>query len=304
MRPLRLLALVLLAALPGAPALPAQLITAPAGQPLPTFEVATIKPNRSGENMRLVRMMSDLYVVTNLPLRDIIGLAWGLHSHAQLAGGPSGLLDQSFDVSAKLDPADVAALKSLSRDDRQHALALRLQALLEDRFALQVHIESRQLSEYDLVVAKGGAKLHAAPPLPPPNPDAPPPSPPAPGQPPPKLGRGSARMMMTGSGVELAVDSGTLDQLAAMLSRSSQADDRIVVNQTGLNGLYDYTLRWSPDDRPPMPAGNNNGIPADQAAPDPPLPVALREQLGLELVPAKGPVQVLVIDHLAPPTPN
>ena len=82
----------------------------------------------------------------------------------------------------------------------------------------------------------------------------------------------------------------TVTQLAEMgLSRSVL---RPVVDRTGLTGSYTWTLEWAPDDSPDV----NGDLPS--------LMTALVEQLGLKLEPARGSVEVLVIDHVEPPTPN
>ena len=72
---------------------------------------------------------------------------------------------------------------------------------------------------------------------------------------------------------------------------------RPVINNTGLSGGFDYDLRWAPEQTAP-----NAGAPRESVAPS--IFTALEEQLGLKLVPARGPVQVLVIDSISAPTSN
>ena len=114
-------------------------------------------------------------------------------------------------------------------------------------------------------------------------------------------------MMMTPNGLCLSSNRQTMDGLAAQLSNSF---DRLVIDQTGLKGKYDLKLRYDPSSMPggrtgskealdPTPSG---GDPANRTSPGPDNPPgifnALQEQLGLRLESRKGPVDVLVIDHV------
>jgi uncharacterized protein (TIGR03435 family) len=94
-----------------------------------------------------------------------------------------------------------------------------------------------------------------------------------------------------------------------MLARFlSQQLGRTVVDKTGLSAIYDFTLQWTPDDAPPpMPGSADGGPPHSEGGSDavgPSLFTALQEQLGLKLEPTKGAVDVIVIDHIDPPSEN
>jgi len=91
----------------------------------------------------------------------------------------------------------------------------------------------------------------------------------------------------------------TMDMLAPFLSQSV---DRTVVNQTGLSGVFDFTFEFAPELGPGSQTSSAGGSPDLSAAPS--LFTALQEQLGLKLESAKGPVDVLVIDHAEEPSPN
>ena len=145
-----------------------------------------------------------------------------------------------------------------------------LQTLLADRFQLRFHREIRQLPEYALVLGKNGPKLHAS------APDA------------------TWRTRLSGSGLvnELTVSKEDMDQLAKQLPT---AVGRPVVDRTGLTGRYDFQLSWSSD--------AVSTVPSEQERP-PSIFIALQEQLGLKLESARGPVELLVIDHAEKPTPN
>lgn len=284
----------------------AQLTLPKDGEALPSFEVATIKPaaysDRSG-----MQWTSDGERDDNTQLSVIIRGAFNASCNAQLAGGPQALLNQHFDVQTKIDPEDVAKLKTLSRKDRDRRVELMMQALLRDRFHLKMHVEMRELPVYALVVAKGGPKLQpteeASPAPAPESGAAPPPPPDLKGPLPHRVPPGSMMERMTGTMNEMTVGGGTMEQLATMLTGQEAAGGCLVTDKTGLTGKYDWGLKWTPEQA--QMAAHSQG--ADGSAPDsdaPGLITALREQLGLKLEPAKAPVQIVVIDHLEPPSPN
>jgi len=90
----------------------------------------------------------------------------------------------------------------------------------------------------------------------------------------------------------------SLDDLATLLS--GPATGRVVTNKTTLSDKYDFTLTWTPDQ--PVSPGNVDRGSAD--IPGPSIFTAVQEQLGLKLQPAKGPVPVLVVDHIDKPSDN
>jgi len=144
-----------------------------------------------------------------------------------------------------------------------------MQSLLADRFQLQTHRETVELPIYALVVAKNGPKFQPSPP------DAP------------NHGfvRGDAK------GLHMEATRGTMAQLALQLCVTA---GRPVLDRTGLTGIYTYTLDWFPANRTPPP---------DLDAP-PSMFQALKDQLGLTLESTKGPVERLVVDHVANPSEN
>jgi len=285
----------------------AQQLTLPQnGEALPTFEVDTIKPAAPDAPGSRVQWTPDGYRMDNVPLSLIIRDAFDARSDAQLIGGPQALLDRHFDLQAKMDAKDAAQMKALSRDDGQRRMDLMMQALLRDRFQLKMHVETRVLPVYALVVAKGGPKLQPtapAAPAPATDPDAGPPPPPGMSGPMPRhLPPGSSMMRISSNRAEASVSGGTMQQLASMLTGQEEIGSRLIVDKTGLTGKYDWYLAWTPASARvgTEPKGADGSSDSDA----PGLLTALQEQLGLRLEAQKAPVQVIVIDHLEPPSPN
>jgi uncharacterized protein (TIGR03435 family) len=266
--------------------------TAPAS--LPRFEVATIKPSKGGNGMVGLMLTPDGTNITGVPLQMLIRQAFGVEDD-RVIGAPGWVRSDRFDIQAKVAAEDVEAFRNVPPDDR-FAMLL---PLLEDRFHLKYHHEMRELPLYELVVAKGGPKLtKSAKDVDngPPPPGLPPVAMKSAGDP----GNGQPkqrRMMMMGNG-NVESEDVPLNAFAHMLSSIL---GHTVEDKTGLTGNYDFTLHWTPDDAPPMGAADN-GQPAEDAPP--PLFTALQEQLGLKLESTKGNVDVIVIDHIEPPTPN
>jgi len=232
----------------------------------PSFDVASVKQNVSGVGY-MDGTPGGRFIATGIPLRMLIVEAYGVRD-TQLIGGPGWMNTDKWDVEAKPKEEDA------SRPDRG---ALMLQSLLEDRFQLKSHRETRELLVYELTVVAGGLKLKTSSGVPP-------------GRPRMRMGRGSIEAYET--------------SVAAVIRFLSNQLDRIVVDKTNLQGLYDFNLKWTPEVRPATGA-------AGATAPEPPLLsdppsifTALREQLGLKLESGKGPVEVLIIDSAERPAEN
>lgn len=281
-----------------------QAATTPAN--LPKFEVATIKPSKGGNGMVGLMLTPDGVNITGVPLQMLIRQTFGVEDD-RVIGEPGWVKSDRFDIQAKVAPEDVEAFRNVPREDR-FAMLL---PLLEERFHLKYHHEMRELPLYELVVAKGGPKMKQSAPDPPmegpPNGGPPSGGPPngapvmrgAPNGGPPNGPPMQHRSMMLGMG-NLENDGVPLDMLAHQLSFIL---GHTVENKTGLTGNYDFKLRWTPDNAPPMNgAAADNGQPAEDAPP--PLFTALQEQLGLKLESTKANVDVIVVDRVEPPTPN
>ena len=250
-----------------------------------TFEVATVKANKSGEsNGMLQRQPGGRLTATNMPLRPMITYAYQLAGY-QLIGGPGWVDSARYDVVAKMEGNPAAVAPGAGTDPMQTAL----QKLLADRFKLKVHRDSREMDIYALVMLKPGTP---GPQLKPTTEDcaaaaaaaqrgAPPTGPNAPfcGS---SIGPGTIRF----GGLPAS-------QIARTLSILS---GRFVADRTGLAGSWDFTLKFAPEQRGQPPGAN--------AANDSDLPsffTAIQEQLGLKLEATKGPVDVVVIDGIEQP---
>jgi uncharacterized protein (TIGR03435 family) len=227
--------------------------------------------------------------MTNLTPRRLILNAYGIQDY-ELSGDPPWIASEHYDIEAT------------ARGDSsvQQMEGPMLQVLLEDRFKLSLHRETRPLPVYELTVGKGGPKLQ---PLlegsctPYPVDSAPPPAP-TPGQ---NQNFCGLRLSVKGLTRELDGQGVTMAVLAASLSRTYNSDlGRNVIDKTGLSGTFDLRLKWAIQ-RLAAPA-NPGATPADDSGPS--LFNALQDQLGLRLEPAKGPVEVLVIDHIEKPSAN
>jgi uncharacterized protein (TIGR03435 family) len=251
-----------------------------ADTPLPSFDVVTIKRNRSGAGgaMIISPVESDEVIVRNASPRAIIGEAWNIRLHDLITGVPPWADSEAYDIDAKVAPGDVPAFHKLLPMQRNPML----QMVLVDRFHLAWHFETRTLPVYALVIAKGGAKLTAVKPgiLPDGRPD--------PG------GIQPGHDQITGNAASMQP---LLHTLQLLLGRP-------VVDRTGLTGNYDFTLRCAPTyAMRPLINGQLQPLSADEEGlPD--VFTAVQEQLGLKLEAVKAPVQVLVVDHIERPTEN
>ncbi len=198
----------------------------------------------------------------------------------QIEGGPKWLDSSHYDIDAKTVEPEHEVRASAS--ERQNRLAQardneRLQALLADRFQLKTHRVTKELPVYALTASKQGPKLKRS------------------KDPSGRSGYGMGMGPGTLNGKEL-----TMQALAANLSNVLSM---VVIDKTGLTGRYDLALTWTPDEEQGNHLNSNNPTPApgDEG---PSLFTAVEDQLGLKLVREKGPVEILVIDHIEKPSPN
>ena len=248
----------------GPPALNGQ---APADQKPLVFEAASIKLNRSGDDVAEGGFQPGGRI--NVRHVSLFNLMTAAYATLKIDGGPAWTRSDRFDVVAVGDRnASVA-------DTRQM-----LQALLAERFKLVIRTESREEPTFNLTLVRQDRRL--GPQLKPAASDCSDATrrenlPPATA--PPDLNHPACGVIAFGGGLYRG-HGVTLDQIAASLA---QPVDRVVRNRTALQGLYDYELRFSRPNETPNPN-------------DPPeIFTAVREQLGLRLQPARGGVEFIVI---------
>jgi len=262
-----------------APRLPAQTTDATSL----AFDVVSIKRSTSGPGpaMGISPMDGDRILVRNATARLILGEAYDLRLlglHDLILGLPAWADSETYDIDAKVAPADLPAFHKLLPRQRDPLL----QPVLADRFHLVAHFETRTLAAYALVVAKGGPKLTPVKPaiLPDGRED------------PGGITPGHDKIIATGATIEPL-----LHMLQLLLGRP-------VVDRTALTGHYSFTLTCAPNyAMRPVINGQMQSLSADEEAlPD--LFTAIQEQLGLKLESVKAPVQVLVVDHIEHPSDN
>ena len=241
-----------------------------ATSPAPEYEVATVKVNNTGSGSIRVSITDDVLQATNVPLPTMLEIAFDIRPE-QIVGLPHWAQVDHYDITAKVVDMNQQQLRGLSEDQRKTMI----QHLLVDRFHLQSHTETRTLPLLELTVAKGGIKFAEW-------------KKPADDQNP-SQGKGYMRVNndeMTANGVPM-------DRLIRFLASQTHMP---IVDKTGLKGSYNFQLKWQREE-----AGPESGL-HDQALPS--IYVALPEQLGLKLESAKGPVDVLVVDHIEEPSEN
>jgi len=248
---------------------------------LPRFDVVSIRPIQENVDRKMdVVFTADGIHITGLPLHMLMNDVFGLPDD-RILNQPDWVKSSRYDIEAKVDPMDAPKLKGLTRQERWGMLV----PVLQKRFGLKLHDESRVLNVYTLVAAKSGAKLVEA--KVPDSKD--------------KLLAQQLTMLFTAQGLRLEGHGESVSTLAHVISLQIGST---VVDKTGLTGVYDYSLTWDPSRRslPLMPITDNiEPSPTDSG---PSLFAALTEQLGLRLVAQKQPVEVLVIDRVEKPSEN
>jgi uncharacterized protein (TIGR03435 family) len=233
----------------------------------PAFDVAAIRQNRSDHTARSHIISSPFdghFLAINVPLKMLIQFAFGI-PESQIVDAPEWIGSTKFDIEAKADSALDEQMRGLNADQGKAQKRLMLQALLADRFRLKVRHETRQLPVYVLTIAKNGPRF---------------------------LETKANGTTIDGGNGKIRVQGG--DNTVELLAEQLATDlGRPVIDQTKILGRYDIDLHWSPDELSPT---------SDISGPS--IFTAIQEQLGLKLESQKGPVQVLVIDHVEMPSDN
>lgn len=260
---------------------------------IPKFEVVSVKLNKSGSTSVQGGFLVDGYSAENVPLLMLIRTAYWLFNapDEQFDGLPKWARTERFDVVAKVNSNDIAEFHKITREQR----GMMLQSVLAERFMLKTHFQSEELPVYALIVAKNGPKLEVA-----------------------NHGETPRDTLKAGSDPKQSPGSlsrsgpgqlqGKGADMWALTSMLTQILGRTVLDKTGLRGPYNFELNWQPEgssaDRSTGMASNAQGMPSGSESSFPSIFSAVQEQLGLKLVPTKGPVEVLMIDRLEEPSAN
>jgi uncharacterized protein (TIGR03435 family) len=244
----------------------------------PSFEVATIKRNATVDSGGGGGMApGGRFRLTNIDVQTLILIAYRTGTQlfpSQIVGAPAWTSMESYDIAAKV--GDDLAGKPMAELFRLQPLLL--QSLLEDRFKLKVHRESREMPRYRLVLARNDGALG------------------------PQLKKADVDCQAVPESCRIQVSSGRFvtgsTTITALVNFLAPNQQRVILDRTGLEGRYAITLEWTPD-RAPLPLAGD-APPSDK----PPLVTALQEQLGLKLESERGPVDVIVVDHVERPAEN
>jgi uncharacterized protein (TIGR03435 family) len=236
----------------------------------PVFEIASIKPSDPNRR-RLFSTGSGTEVsAVGSTVNDLIVFAYGVHAR-QISGAPAWVESDKFDIRGKPEGGGRPNPTQFKK---------MLQKLLADRFQLAFHRDKKQLAVYALTVGKNGPRLtrsEAASPFP--------------------------NLVPRGPG-NWAVRNATMEEVAGVMQSHL---DRPVVDQTGLQGRFDFHLQWTPDEMTQFAPLGGPGEPpkapgGTETQPD--LFTAIRQQLGLKLESTRAQTDVLVIDKVEKPSEN
>jgi len=238
------------------------------------FDVATIKPNSANDNRFMIHPLPGGGLsISGVPLKMLIMEAYDLRAF-QLSGGPGWMSTERWDIEAKTE-----GVKGQLPIDQTLKM---LQTLIVDRFHLQIHHESKEMTVYALVVGKNGSKLN--------------PHTGEPAQPEERFQMRPGSLSVKQLGI------------AALVRQLTLQVGRTVIDKTGLTGVYDFTLKWTPE--PGQGGPESIGLPPDPQLPPPSdsngpsIFTALQEQLGLRLDAKKGSVDIIVVDRAEKPDEN
>jgi uncharacterized protein (TIGR03435 family) len=245
--------------------------------PGPRFEVASVKVNKSDGPSRILVGPGDRVTINSVSLRTLIQVAYSV-SAEQVVAGPNWLDTLRFDVLAKAEsPAPSEQLRVM------------LQNLLAERFGLTIRKETRSRPVLALVVARSDGRL---------GPNLKPAT------------RDCAALRAdspTGDpcGMQTFVTAAMTGRMAvrgmdlSSFARFSRDAGGPIVNKTGLTGVFDWELTWTPRQELQTPRTQPT---IDQNGAS--IFAALQEQLGLKLEPQREDTDVLVIEKVEQPTEN
>lgn len=248
------------------------------------FDVVSIKPAKDPSGAWGLNDTNDGIRGLNIPLVYLVHHAFGIYEDNRYPRAPNWIKSENYDIEAKMESSMAEQFRKLPRAQRIVAEQHMLQVLLQERFNLKAHRDTKEFPVYFLVIAKNGSKLQELKP----DPNDP-----------------SADMgVWGGGGTREGVTTMTahivpIEQLARQLTGIV---GRTVLDKTGLAGRYDLTLKYTPEyvALRSSTAAASEGQPATSASSPSGISIfsALQDQLGLKLESGKGPVEIIVIDHI------
>jgi bla regulator protein blaR1 len=192
---------------------------------LPTFKSVSIHENKSGNVGVRILYENDGFSATNYTLLGLLAEAYDVQENEIAA--PEWMKVVRYDVTARVDSSAVAALQSLSMNQRKAML----QVILTDAFHLVSHFENRNVPVYVFLVADDGPKFHVS-----------------------RTARASSMGTLTIRGAGNI--SGSDVPISELVGYFSLGLNRPLLDQTGLAGRYDFTLEWTADTAPGTPGSS------------------------------------------------
>lgn len=244
------------------------------GATLRSFDVIAIERvkdfNSTGYNYS-----ADGYWAKALPVSSTLEEAFGIYDNYRIIGLPDWATSLLYNINAKVDGDNLTEYQRYTINQRR----VMIQGLLADRFKVKVHFETKRLSVYLLKVSSRG----------------------------PKVAESTDASVSSANGIDclakgttrvgyLPIEHCSMSGLAQILTHIIGYQ---VADQTGLTGQYDFELTWNPDTS--MNAFDSD---LDKGTERPSIFAAVQNELGLKLQLSKGPVDVLVVDHIEMPSPN
>lgn len=230
------------------------------------LEVATVKPAAPGARGRLYTFRGDNVQAINVSIMNVMTFAYDVHER-QIVGLPKWASDEKYDIAIKPDTPGQPNLSQMKK---------LFQEVLVDRFQIKFHPEKRQLSVYAITLPAGKEhKLTKS------------------------TAQGSLPSLLYPRGGLLPARNATMVELAQ--SMQTAVLDRPVIDRTGIEGRYDFTLDWMPDETQFASFGPPQQMP-DNGKPN--IFEAYQQQLGLKLEAVQAPADVFVIDKVERPSEN
>jgi uncharacterized protein (TIGR03435 family) len=271
------------------------LVAQTTGGPLPSFEVASIKLN-PGYTGNIMESRPTGLRTPGATARKLIAFAYNVQQF-QVSGGPSWISSDKYAVEAKVDDSLVEQQRNLQLIQQDDQINLMTQSLLADRFKLKVSHATKEVPIFALVIANNGPKLQES----------------QPGDTDPSRAKGPDSHERAGRSTTRVGGIRWTDRGVSMLMFAEQLSrhlGRPVVDRTGLKARYSFNFEFMNDQTQTamfkMPEGGgtgpDNAPPLDSSVPS--IFTAIQEQLGLKLESTKGPVDIIVIDHIERPSEN